>query len=434
MEPCMFELAVSPVGGVGEPCVRAIEGWVVKNASYYHVVLEGRGRERRLRALVLFAEPKRSRNMRQNIWYRFVKPHHKESVGRFTVFTEAVPSGSWKMHTVAARGPLELLCRKLPVDARTEVSDGLVQEEINPPPRHAVPAPVPRCKAMTLDVLDSVCKEVFQELGAGHTERVYHRGIISVLNHKGIFHRSEVSVPIYVRGDCVGNGRADLVVGNLAVELKALSNPPPKVSGQLAKYVKSLNKDVADAFNRRAVRSSFFAGTGAAEDGFIVDDDFEQEQALLCEKLFRGVTVNFNQRTERVDMTLLQAQDAESLVRAPAPPARWTSVERTHSSEGAGDARRWLQENVQRFVRLYGLRDRIMGHSPQPLNSLVKEFEAFVGAEIQSLQDFREALEGCAAQAGAPRTNKRSAQACAPRDVKRNRLPLPPCLDTLDLS
>lgn len=273
----------------------------------------------------------------------------------------------------------------------------------------------------------AVCREVFAELGAGHTERVYHRGVISVLNHKGIPHRSEVTVPIYVRGDCVGNGRADIVVGDMAIELKALSNPPAKVSGQLSKYVKSLNKDVTDAFNRRAVRSPFFAGPGG--DDCIAEGDFEQERAALCRRLFRGVAVNFNQRTERVDVTLLRTQESEPPAMDAAPqPKPAGSPDRMHRPDAGIQCQRWMDENVQRFVRLYGLRDKIVGHCPEPLSSLARDFEAFVGAEIQSLRAFQAALGRCAPP---DHTAQRAAGGCDPDGPQRGgRLRM----DTMDLT
>lgn len=85
---------------------------------------------------------------------------------------------------------------------------------------------------VTAHTLVEICREVFADLGVGHCERVYHKGIISILNQREIFHRSEVVTPIYFNGDVVGTGRADLVVGRYAIELKAVERPPSKVSGK----------------------------------------------------------------------------------------------------------------------------------------------------------------------------------------------------------
>lgn len=139
MDLRMFELVVSPTDGIGDACVSAMECWVLRNASFYHVVLEGRGRDRRLRCLLLFAEPKSSRNMRQNVWERFVKPHHRQSVYRLAVSVEAAADSSWSIHTVPAREPQELICKKLPGRLQGVEHAGPVKQEVAPPLKHGSP-------------------------------------------------------------------------------------------------------------------------------------------------------------------------------------------------------------------------------------------------------------------------------------------------------
>jgi GxxExxY protein len=76
-------------------------------------------------------------------------------------------------------------------------------------------------------------------LGKGHTERVYHRAMITSLNRARIPHRSEVLSPIYFMGEVVGFGRCDIVLGDMAVELKANMHCPRKASSQLQKYLET---------------------------------------------------------------------------------------------------------------------------------------------------------------------------------------------------
>lgn len=101
-------------------------------------------------------------------------------------------------------------------------------------------------------------------LGKGHTERVYHRAMITSLNREMVPHRSEVLAPIYFMREVVGFGRCDIVVGSLAVEFKANSRCPSKTSPQLQKYLESLK---------------------ASE-----------------RTRFRGVVINFNQRHGKIDI------------------------------------------------------------------------------------------------------------------------------------
>jgi GxxExxY protein len=101
-------------------------------------------------------------------------------------------------------------------------------------------------------------------LGRGHSESVYHRALITAMNKAGVTHRSEVSCPIWFMGECIGMGRADLVIDDVILEIKANKLPPRETSAQLQKYLVSLSH---------------------AE-----------------KKTFRGMVVNFNQRTGCVDV------------------------------------------------------------------------------------------------------------------------------------
>lgn len=106
--------------------------------------------------------------------------------------------------------------------------------------------------------------EVMRVLGKGHSERVYHRAMITSLNHERVPHRSEVVSPILFKGEVVGFGRCDIVVGDLVIEFKANVTRPVKASPQLRKYMLSLS---------------------ATE-----------------RKRFRGVIINFNQRSGAVEL------------------------------------------------------------------------------------------------------------------------------------
>ena len=63
--------------------------------------------------------------------------------------------------------------------------------------------------------------EVMKGLGKGHSKRVYHRAMITLLNSKLIPHRSEVIAPIQFMGEVVGFGRCDIIIGDLIIEFKA---------------------------------------------------------------------------------------------------------------------------------------------------------------------------------------------------------------------
>lgn len=102
-------------------------------------------------------------------------------------------------------------------------------------------------------VLFEYAKHAMRVLGRGHTERVYHRALATSLGRTDVKLRSEVVTPIMFCGECVGMGRADLVLQgrqrgprdqalDLAVEIKANARPPSQASGQLRKYMESLRR------------------------------------------------------------------------------------------------------------------------------------------------------------------------------------------------
>jgi GxxExxY protein len=93
---------------------------------------------------------------------------------------------------------------------------------------------------LTVKGLQDHAIRVMKSLGKGHTERVYHRAMITSLNKDGIRHRSEVQAPIFFMNEIVGTGRCDLVVGDLVVEIKANTMPPSSAASQLWKYTYSL--------------------------------------------------------------------------------------------------------------------------------------------------------------------------------------------------
>lgn len=125
------------------------------------------------------------------------------------------------------------------------------------------PAPPTGSTGRVWQALRNAASDVIAVLGKGHSERVYHKAMITSLNRKRIAHRSEVIAPIVYMGEVVGFGRCDIVIGNLVVEFKANMRCPKKTSPQLQKYLESL----CQSERRR----------------------------------FRGVIINFNQRTGKID-------------------------------------------------------------------------------------------------------------------------------------
>ena len=118
----------------------------------------------------------------------------------------------------------------------------------------------------TFNVIQRLAEQVMITLGTGHSENIYHRALMTALNKSKIPHRSEVPCPIYFMDECIGFGRADLVLDDYVIEIKATKVTPASTSAQLRKYLTSL---------RNAEKKHYI-----------------------------GVIINFNQKKEQVDIII----------------------------------------------------------------------------------------------------------------------------------
>lgn len=90
--------------------------------------------------------------------------------------------------------------------------------------------------------MNEVFADIFETLGPGHTESVYHRALEVSLRLGGIPYESEVVVPILFRGYTVGNIRCDVIIGDTVIELKAVSRLNEDHRQQLRNYLMILDK------------------------------------------------------------------------------------------------------------------------------------------------------------------------------------------------
>lgn len=131
-----------------------------------------------------------------------------------------------------------------------------------------MPSKRPRKRKTAGESLNSLLRrhanKVIQALGKGHSERVYHRAMITSLNSENVPHRSEVIAPIYFMGEVVGFGRCDIIIGNLVVEFKANMACPRKTSDQLQKYLESMRHGTRRA-PFKGVVVNFSQSSGAVE-------------------------------------------------------------------------------------------------------------------------------------------------------------------------
>lgn len=91
---------------------------------------------------------------------------------------------------------------------------------------------------MMRERLVEAAEEVFDELGSGWSESIYHKALIRELSERKIPHYTEGSLSVMYKGGSVGTRRPDLMVHSegesIIVELKAGSN---RGSDQLRQYL-----------------------------------------------------------------------------------------------------------------------------------------------------------------------------------------------------
>ena len=231
-----------------------------------------------------------------------------------------------------------------------------------------------------LNFIVRVCQCVFDELGMGHSEKVYQRGIGTLLDSLEIFNRLEVIAPTYMLGNVVGSGRIDLVVGRWVLELKAIASTQSKASGQLIKYLKSINKVKTDEFQSRRVQSVFFTNAGSRQDEcIIIDDEYPDVTESVKEQLFSGAVINFNQRNGNVHVCCVLPPDHSMLLNAHQSAIVMDCVDTGISATVARFARCCLDISDDNLDSV-------------PLCKVATAYEDFTGKPLPSLRIFKTEL------------------------------------------
>ena len=90
--------------------------------------------------------------------------------------------------------------------------------------------------------MEEIVREVYDELGPGFSESVYHNALEVALRCHGIQYETERIIPVYYRGHVVGNMRADIVIKNpnMVLELKSVRTLTESNRNQIRSYLKLL--------------------------------------------------------------------------------------------------------------------------------------------------------------------------------------------------
>lgn len=92
--------------------------------------------------------------------------------------------------------------------------------------------------------------EVHNHLGSGFLEAVYRKAILYEFTLRGILYEEEKILPVYYKGQLIGEYRADIVVdGKIILELKAVSALNKAHEAQALHYLTATGLQLAILLN-----------------------------------------------------------------------------------------------------------------------------------------------------------------------------------------
>ena len=76
-----------------------------------------------------------------------------------------------------------------------------------------------------LNEIIMLSNDIYNTVGPGYNEIIYHRAFEVALRLKGVPYESEVVTPIVYQNHTIGHGRIDLIINKMVIiELKAIAN------------------------------------------------------------------------------------------------------------------------------------------------------------------------------------------------------------------
>ena len=116
--------------------------------------------------------------------------------------------------------------------------------------------------------------EVHNELNWGLLEPVYNEALHRELKNQGIESQCEVSLPCYYKGELMDKYyRLDLVVDDIIVELKSVTELIPAHRAQLFNYLRLTMKPIGILFNfgEESLRTERYAFDKLTNECILVD-------------------------------------------------------------------------------------------------------------------------------------------------------------------
>jgi len=98
--------------------------------------------------------------------------------------------------------------------------------------------------------IENLMKEIYAELGPGHSERVYHNAVEVMLREKRIRYETERIIPVVFRGHVIGNVRADIIIdGRCILEFKTIRTLSDGAELQAQNYLRLTGLNLAYLVN-----------------------------------------------------------------------------------------------------------------------------------------------------------------------------------------
>lgn len=110
LETHAFQLTVSVKGDLSPECQEELVKFIRKNTVMHYIVIEfGESNRRHMHALLVYKAPRVSRKIQTNVWERFVKPYHSDSLPRYAVKVQVCPGNDWYDEYLRKDGSREVL-------------------------------------------------------------------------------------------------------------------------------------------------------------------------------------------------------------------------------------------------------------------------------------------------------------------------------------
>ena len=122
--------------------------------------------------------------------------------------------------------------------------------------------------AQTIQRIQELAQEVYEQLGGGYNESVYEQALAYELRQADIMYRRQPTEEILYKGEHVGDQSLDFRIGDLILELKAAANISNSHRGQLHAYL----------------------NTAGFNEGLLINFPYPEKDAVQIETVKRPLT------------------------------------------------------------------------------------------------------------------------------------------------